>query len=35
MISRLLKGFAEQGLVALSREQIEILDANGLRRIAA
>jgi CRP/FNR family transcriptional regulator, anaerobic regulatory protein len=35
MISRLLKGFAEQGLVALSREQIEILDATGLRRIAA
>jgi len=35
MVSRLLKGFAEQGLVALSREQIEILDAAGLRRIAA
>jgi CRP/FNR family transcriptional regulator len=34
MISRLLKGFAEQGLVALSREQVEILDAAGLRRIA-
>jgi CRP/FNR family transcriptional regulator len=34
MVSRLLKGFAEQGLVALSREQIEILDATGLRRIA-
>lgn len=34
MISRLLKGFAEQGLVALGREQIEIRDAAGLRRIA-
>ena len=34
MVSRLLKGFAEQSLVALSREQIEILDATGLRRIA-
>jgi CRP/FNR family transcriptional regulator, anaerobic regulatory protein len=34
MVSRLLKGFAEQGLVALSREQVEILDAAGLRRIA-
>jgi len=35
MVSRLLKGFAEQGLVQLSREHIEILDAAGLRRIAA
>lgn len=34
MISRLLKGFAEQGLVKLSREQVEILDPAGLRRIA-
>lgn len=34
MVSRLLKGFAEQGLVALGREQVEILDAAGLRRIA-
>lgn len=34
MISRLLKTFAEQGLVALGREQIEILDAARLRRIA-
>lgn len=34
MISRLLKGFAEQGLVALGREQMEIIDAAGLRRIA-
>ena len=34
IISRLLKGFAEQGLVRLSREQIEILDPAGLRRLA-
>ena len=35
MVSRLLKGFAEAGLVSLGREQIAILDAAGLRRIAA
>jgi CRP/FNR family transcriptional regulator, anaerobic regulatory protein len=35
MVSRLLKGFAEQGLVRLSREQVEILDPNGLRRLAS
>ena len=35
MVSRLLKGFAEQGLVKLGREQIEILDPAGLRRLAA
>jgi CRP/FNR family transcriptional regulator, anaerobic regulatory protein len=34
MVSRLLKGFADQGLVRLAREQIEILDPAGLRRIA-
>ena len=34
MVSRLLKGFAEQGLVRMSREQVEIIDAAGLRRIA-
>jgi CRP/FNR family transcriptional regulator len=34
IVSRLLKGFAEQGLVALSREQVEILDPAGLRRVA-
>jgi CRP/FNR family transcriptional regulator len=34
MISRLLKGFAEQGWVVLGREQIEIRDAAGLRRLA-
>lgn len=35
MVTRLLKGFAEQGLVTLGREQIEILDPAGLRQIAA
>jgi len=35
IVSRLLKGFAEQGLVRLGREQIEILDPTGLRRIAS
>lgn len=35
MVSRLLKGFADQGLVRLGREQVEILDPAGLRRIAA
>ncbi len=34
IVSRLLKGFAEQGLVKLGREQVEILDAAGLRKIA-
>ncbi len=34
MVSRLLKGFAEQGLVRLGREQVEILDPAGLRKIA-
>lgn len=34
IVSRLLKGFAEQGLVRLGREQIEILDPAGLRRLA-
>ena len=35
MVSRLLKNFAEQGLVRLGREQVEILDPAGLRRITA
>jgi CRP/FNR family transcriptional regulator len=35
IVSRLLKGFAEQGLVRLGREHIEILDPAGLRRLAA
>jgi CRP/FNR family transcriptional regulator, anaerobic regulatory protein len=34
MVSRLLKGFADQGLVRLGRELIEILDPAGLRKIA-
>jgi CRP/FNR family transcriptional regulator len=34
MVSRLLKGFAEQGLVRLGREQVEILNPVELRRIA-
>jgi CRP/FNR family transcriptional regulator len=35
MVSRLLKGFAEQCLVRLGREQIEILDPAGLRKLSA
>lgn len=35
IVSRLLKTFAEQGLVSLGREQIEIVDAARLRGIAA
>ena len=35
MVSRLLKGFTEQGLVRLGREQIEVLDAAGLRKVAS
>lgn len=35
MVSRLLKGFADQGLVRLGREQIEVVDPAGLRRLAA
>lgn len=34
MVSRLLKGFAEQGWVKLGREQIEITDAAALRKFA-
>jgi CRP/FNR family transcriptional regulator, anaerobic regulatory protein len=34
MVTRLLNGFAEQGLVALGREQIEIRDARALREVA-
>ena len=34
MVSRLLKGFSEQKLVSLGREQIEILDAPRLRELA-
>lgn len=35
IVSRLLRSFSDQGLVALSREQIEIRDPAGLRGIAA
>ena len=35
MVSRLLKGFAGEGLVRLGREQVEVLDAAGLRRVAS
>jgi CRP/FNR family transcriptional regulator len=35
IVSRLLKTFAEQGLVSLAREQVEIVDAARLRKIAA
>ena len=35
IVSRLLKSFAEQGLVKLAREQVEIIDPPGLRRMAA
>lgn len=34
IVTRLLHGFAEQGLVALGRERIEILDAAALRDLA-
>jgi CRP/FNR family transcriptional regulator len=34
IVSRLLKGFAAQGLVTLGREQITLLDRDGLRQIA-
>ncbi|MEW5708366.1 MAG: Crp/Fnr family transcriptional regulator [Pseudomonadota bacterium] len=34
MVSRLLGSFADQGLVALGRERILVLDPEGLRRIA-
>lgn len=35
IISRLLKGFAAQGLVSLGREQVTILDRDGLQKLAA
>lgn len=34
IVSRLLKGFAEQGLVGLAREQITLLDTAGLAQLA-
>ena len=35
IVSRLLKGFAAQGLVSLGREQVNIIDRNGLQKLAA
>lgn len=35
IVTRLLRNFADQGMVRLSREQIDILDPAGLREIAA
>jgi CRP/FNR family transcriptional regulator len=35
IVSRLLKGFAAQGLVALGREQLSILDRPGLQKMAS
>lgn len=34
MVSRLLKGFAEQGWVRLGREQIDVIDAAALKRFS-
>jgi CRP/FNR family transcriptional regulator len=34
IVSRLVRGFATQGLVRTGREQIEVLDPAGLRRVA-
>lgn len=34
IVSRLLKGFAAQGLVSLGRERISLLDREGLRQLA-
>lgn len=34
IVSRLLKGFAAQGLVTLGREQITLLDRDGLQQLA-
>jgi CRP/FNR family transcriptional regulator len=35
IVSRLLKSFADQGYVSLGREQVEIVNPQGLRRVAA
>ncbi len=35
IVSRMLKQFAEQGWVKLGREQIEVIDAQALRRLTA
>jgi len=34
IVTRLLRGFADQGLVRLTRGAIEVLDASALRRVA-
>ncbi|WP_221450574.1 helix-turn-helix domain-containing protein [Pseudoteredinibacter isoporae] len=34
MISRLLRGFAESGLIVQGREQISVLNKTGLHQIA-
>jgi CRP/FNR family transcriptional regulator len=33
-VSRLLKGFADQGWVKIAREQIEVIDNKSLKRFA-
>ncbi len=35
IVSRLLKGFAAQGLVSLGREQLTVTDRDGLNKLAA
>ena len=35
IVSRLLKGFASQGLVSLGREQVVVVDRDGLQKLAA
>ena len=35
IVSRLLKSFADQGWVRLGREQIEIVDADSLRKFCS
>jgi len=35
IVSRLLKGFAEQGLVTLGREQLTVIDREGLQKLVA
>jgi CRP/FNR family transcriptional regulator len=35
IISRLLKGFAAQGLVSLGRERIALLDREGLKQLSS
>ena len=34
IVSRLLKGFASQGLVSLGREQVTVVDREGLQKLA-